>query len=61
MVRGTTVMSTNMTDETRIRLLFFGMIRPPAPGIDPFQKVSTELDVNTTSEPGSKSTKGGGK
>lgn len=61
MVRGTTIMSTDMNDETRIQLLFFGMIRPPALEGDQSQSIRTTPNPDFTTNPRSKTTKGGGK
>ena len=60
-VRGTTIMTTDVEDETRIQLLFFGMIRPPAPEVDPNAKRPAGPDFDPASTSGSKGNKGGGK
>jgi len=60
-VRGTTIMSTDVEDETRIQLLFFGIIRPPAPEVDPNTNVPAGPDFDATSTSGSTGTSGGGK
>ena len=61
MVRGTTIMSTDMIDETRIQLLFFGMIRPPPPDAEPIQNLLIAPGKEKTSKPGPEPTRGGGK
>lgn len=60
-VRGTTIMTTDVEDETRIQLLFFGMIRPPAPEVDPSKNLPAGPDFDLTSTPRSQGNKGGGK
>jgi Protein of unknown function (DUF1573) len=61
MVRGTTIMTTDMKDEQRIQLMFFGLIKPPAPEVDPDQKNRIAPGKDDASKPGTDANEGGGK